>query len=96
MTHGVMPEQGLARKSAHELVALIKSRAASPVEVLDAHFEGPLRLDLADLSYVDVAGMRALRAHKGQRLTISPASDAVESASAELTAALCALTSACG
>jgi anti-anti-sigma regulatory factor len=46
-------------------------------EVLDAHFEGPLRLDLADLSFVDVAGMRALRAQKGQRLTISPPSDAV-------------------
>ena len=46
-------------------------------EVLDAHFHGPLRLDLADLSYVDVAGMRALRGRKGQRLTISPASDAV-------------------
>jgi len=46
-------------------------------EVLDASFHGPLRLDLADLSYVDVAGMRALRGHKGQRLTISPASDAV-------------------
>jgi hypothetical protein len=46
-------------------------------EVLDAHFDGPLLLDLADLSYVDVAGMRALRGHKGQRLTISPGSDAV-------------------
>jgi ABC-type transporter Mla MlaB component len=46
-------------------------------EVLDAHFPGPLRLDLADLSYVDVAGMRALRGRKGQRLTIIPASDAV-------------------
>jgi anti-anti-sigma regulatory factor len=46
-------------------------------EVLDAHFRGPLRLDLADLSYVDVAGMRALRGRKGQRLIISPASDAV-------------------
>jgi hypothetical protein len=46
-------------------------------EVLDAHFDGPLRLDLADLSYVDVAGMRALRGHKGQRLTISPGSAAV-------------------
>jgi ABC-type transporter Mla MlaB component len=46
-------------------------------EVLDEHFHGPLRLDLADLSYVDVAGMRALRGHKGQRLTIGPASDAV-------------------
>jgi ABC-type transporter Mla MlaB component len=47
-------------------------------DVLDAHFHGPLRLDLADLSYVDVAGMRALRGRKGQRLTISPGSDAVQ------------------
>ncbi|MEA2282677.1 MAG: hypothetical protein QOK21_3284 [Solirubrobacteraceae bacterium] len=46
-------------------------------EVLDAHFHGPLRLDLADLSYVDVAGMRALRGRTGQRLTIAPASNAV-------------------
>jgi anti-anti-sigma regulatory factor len=46
-------------------------------EVLDANFPGPLRLDLADLSYVDVAGMRALRGRRGQRLTITPASDAV-------------------
>jgi ABC-type transporter Mla MlaB component len=46
-------------------------------DVLDAHFPGPLRLDLADLSYVDVAGMRALRGRRGQRLTIAPASDAV-------------------
>jgi ABC-type transporter Mla MlaB component len=46
-------------------------------DVLDAHFPGPLRLDLADLSYVDVAGMRALRGRTGQRLTICPASDAV-------------------
>jgi ABC-type transporter Mla MlaB component len=46
-------------------------------EVLDAHFDGPLRLDLADLSFVDVAGMRALRGRKGQRLTIGPVSDGV-------------------
>jgi anti-anti-sigma regulatory factor len=46
-------------------------------DVLDAHFHGPLRLDLADLTYVDVAGMRALRGRKGQRLTISRSSDAV-------------------
>jgi ABC-type transporter Mla MlaB component len=51
--------------------------AQSVSDVLDAHFHGPLRLDLADLNYVDVAGMRALRGRKGQRLTISPASDAV-------------------
>jgi anti-anti-sigma regulatory factor len=46
-------------------------------DVLDAHFHGPLRIDLADVSFVDVAGMRALRGRKGQRLTITPASEAV-------------------
>jgi anti-anti-sigma regulatory factor len=45
--------------------------------VLDAHFHGPLRLDLADLEFVDVAGMRALRGHKGQQLTIAGASPPV-------------------
>jgi Asp-tRNA(Asn)/Glu-tRNA(Gln) amidotransferase A subunit family amidase len=30
-------DQSLARKSARELVALVASRAVSPVEVLDAH-----------------------------------------------------------
>jgi ABC-type transporter Mla MlaB component len=51
--------------------------AQAVLDVLDAHFHGPLRLDLADLTYVDVAGMRALRGRKGQRLTIIPASDSV-------------------
>jgi ABC-type transporter Mla MlaB component len=46
-------------------------------DVLDAHFPGPLRVDLADLSYVDVAGMRALRGHTGRRLIITSASAAV-------------------
>ena len=46
-------------------------------DVLDAYSRGPLHLDLADLTYVDVAGMRALRGRTRQRLTISPASDAV-------------------
>jgi amidase len=32
-----MTDESLARKSARELAAMIKSRAASPVEVLDAH-----------------------------------------------------------
>src|SRR5262245_38111888 len=32
-----MSDASLARKSARELAALIRSRAASPVEVLDAH-----------------------------------------------------------
>jgi len=42
--------------------------------VLDAHYHGTLRLDLADLGYVDVAGLRALRGKRGQRLTITSAS----------------------
>jgi hypothetical protein len=45
--------------------------------VLDAHFPGPLRLDLGDLSFVDVAGMRALRGRPGRSLTVGPVSDAV-------------------
>jgi anti-anti-sigma regulatory factor len=45
--------------------------------ILAAHFHGPLRLDLADLSFVDVVGMRALRGRIGQRLTIVAASDQV-------------------
>ena len=50
--------------------------AEAVLEVLDAHFHGPLRLDLADLTYVDVAGLRALR-RSGQPLTITAISDAV-------------------
>jgi ABC-type transporter Mla MlaB component len=46
-------------------------------DVLAAHFHGPLRLDLADLAYVDVAGMRALRGRTGQTLRIDDASEAV-------------------
>jgi ABC-type transporter Mla MlaB component len=46
-------------------------------EVLAAHFDGPLRLDLADLSYIDVAGMRALRGREREHLTIAPGSEAV-------------------
>jgi anti-anti-sigma regulatory factor len=45
--------------------------------MLAAHFHGPLRLDLADLSFVDVVGMYALRGRVGQRLTIIAASDQV-------------------
>jgi ABC-type transporter Mla MlaB component len=53
-------------------------RCASTVsEVLEKHFDGPLRLDLADLSFVDVAGLRALGAGRCQRVTIARASAAV-------------------
>jgi anti-anti-sigma regulatory factor len=45
--------------------------------VLDKQFDGPRRLDLADLSYVDVSAMRALRGRSGQPLTIAGASEPV-------------------
>jgi anti-anti-sigma regulatory factor len=45
--------------------------------MLHAHYHGTLWLDLADLDYVDVAGLRALRGKNGQRLMIVSASEAV-------------------
>jgi hypothetical protein len=45
--------------------------------VLDAHERGARRFDLDDVSYADVAGMRALRGRTGQPLTITGASPAV-------------------
>jgi anti-anti-sigma regulatory factor len=46
-------------------------------QVLLAHGRSPLRLDLSDLTYVDVAGMRALRGENGEQLEIGPVSHAV-------------------
>jgi ABC-type transporter Mla MlaB component len=51
--------------------------AVTVAEALDATFEGPRRVDLADLNYIDVTGMRALRGRAGEALTITPASDPV-------------------
>lgn len=45
--------------------------------VIGAHFHGRLRLDLQDLEFVDVAGMRALRGRTAQPLTIIGASACV-------------------
>ncbi|MEA2497085.1 MAG: hypothetical protein QOJ29_4996 [Thermoleophilaceae bacterium] len=45
--------------------------------VLDAHYHGTLRVDLADLAWVDVTGLRALRGKNRQRLTIAAASEPV-------------------
>jgi anti-anti-sigma regulatory factor len=74
-------ELAAARDRGHDALRLAGEldfgSAQTVSEVLDAHFHGPLRLDLADLSYVDVAGMRALRGRTGQRLTIGPVSDVV-------------------
>jgi hypothetical protein len=38
--------------------------------ILGAHYHGRLRLDLEDLEFVDVAGMRALRGRTAQPLTV--------------------------
>jgi anti-anti-sigma factor len=53
------------------------SSAEALGDVLRAHFHGKLQLDLADLDFVDVAGMRALRGTKEQPLIIVAASDCV-------------------
>jgi anti-anti-sigma regulatory factor len=71
---GARIEDGRALRLAGDLDYDVADALAA---VLDAHFHGPLRLDLADLDFVDVAGMRALRGHKGQQLTISGASQPV-------------------
>ena len=74
-------EVGAAYDRAHDALRLggeLDFACAQTVsEVLDAHFHGPLRLDLADLNYIDVAGMRALRGHTGRQLIITSASPAV-------------------
>lgn len=51
--------------------------AESLAGVLDAHYHGTLRLDLAELGYVDVAGLRALRGRSGRHLNIASASQQV-------------------
>ncbi len=38
--------------------------------ILAAHFHGTLRFDLSDLTFIDVAGMRALRGRKAQPIVV--------------------------
>ncbi|MEA2439689.1 MAG: hypothetical protein QOH76_1113 [Thermoleophilaceae bacterium] len=45
--------------------------------VLDSHFAGDLRLDLLDLDFIDVAGLRALRGQNDRGLSIDPISEPV-------------------
>ena len=45
--------------------------------VLETEFHGRRRIDAADLEFVDIAGMRALRGTKGETLVISAGSEAV-------------------
>ena len=52
--------------------------AATVAAVIDEHVEvGPIRLDLAELEFVDVAGLRALRGTNHHPITIAAPSDAV-------------------
>jgi anti-anti-sigma factor len=60
------------------LAGELDHRAAAAVShVLDAHFHGDVLVDLADVSYADVTGLRALRGRTERRLTIAAASDVV-------------------
>jgi anti-anti-sigma regulatory factor len=51
--------------------------AAAVGETIDAHFHGRLALDLADVRFLDVAGLRALRGRTSQAITIVDASPSV-------------------
>lgn len=51
--------------------------ADSVADAVGAQFRGPMELDLADLSFVDVAGLRALRGSATDRLSICAASERV-------------------
>jgi ABC-type transporter Mla MlaB component len=50
---------------------------AGLLDYLDANVHGPLRVDLADIAFADVAGLRALRGGRHQQLTIADASEPV-------------------
>ena len=51
--------------------------AATIAAVIDEQCDRPIRLDLADLDFVDVAGLRALRGTNHHPITIAAPSDAV-------------------
>jgi anti-anti-sigma factor len=51
--------------------------AAAVAAVIDERGDGPICLDLSDLEFVDVAGLRALRGTKHHPITIAAPSDAV-------------------
>jgi AcrR family transcriptional regulator len=51
--------------------------AAAVAAVIDSHEDPPVRLDLAEIEFVDVAGLRALRGTRAHPITIAAPSDAV-------------------
>jgi len=72
---GTMAELSLTRKSARELAQIIRTRAISPVEVLDAHLLAIERYNpklnaivtLANEQAQDAAGRRRLRSRRAER-----------------------------
>ena len=62
-----MTDESLARKSARELAALIASRAASPVEVLDAHLAVIARVNPKLNAIVTLAADQARERRAGRR-----------------------------
>jgi amidase len=54
-----MADESLTRRTAHELAAMIKSRAVSPVEVLEAHLAAIARVNLKLNAIVTLAADRA-------------------------------------
>lgn len=68
----VRPERGV--RLAGELDA---ETAATVVALVDEQGHGPICLDLSELEFVDVAGLRALRGTKHHPITIAAQSDAV-------------------
>ncbi|MEA2284367.1 MAG: hypothetical protein QOJ21_410 [Solirubrobacteraceae bacterium] len=75
---GALAAARVHRPETLRLAGTLDFEAAGAVaEVLGAHFPGALRVDLEDLRYVDVSGMRALRERPGEELTIAAASEAV-------------------
>ena len=51
--------------------------AATVAAVIDERFDGPVRFDLAELEFVDVAGLRALRGTTDHPIAIAAPSDSV-------------------
>jgi len=51
--------------------------AATVAAVIDERADGPIRLDLSELEFVDVAGLRALRGTQDRPIAIAEPSDAV-------------------
>ncbi|MPZ55965.1 MAG: amidase [Rhizobiales bacterium] len=67
----MMADAGLTRKSARELVNLIRSRAVSPIEVLDAHLDAIARLNPKLNAVVTLAADQAREGAKAAEQSVA-------------------------